>query len=106
MRLWVQVRCTAPSSLSVRASVPVASTAQVTLPVEVLGVDSAGSNSNKDVVVTEGGAVVFDSSGMSAGAAELSAGLNSAELTVDHAGRQVVVVSTGSGAFDFNVMTK
>ena len=107
-RLWAQVQCSASPTLSVRAEVPLASTAQVVLPIAaVLGAESARSS----VVVIEdiSRAVLYPSDAGNARGGH-TPDPNSVDVTpltavsdTDHAGRSIVYVDMGSGVYELSM---
>ena len=103
-RLWAQVQCSALPILDVHVEVPLASTAQVVLPVRsVIGMDSG----RDEVVVTDSisGTVLFpvDADGPVHSPDVVDVLPMTAVAGMDHAKRKIVTISIGSGVYDLSM---
>ena len=86
--LWAEVRCSAPAEVHASVTLPVGATGTLHLP--------SGTHGIERPAVFEGGAPLA-----LGGAAAAAPGVRGVARAIDHAGRDVVAVTLGSGAFDF-----
>lgn len=101
-RLWAQVRCSAPPMLSVRVEVPLASTAKVVLPVSAVA-GEGGAHGSVRVVEDKSRAVLYPDGVHGRGSSAVDVTPVTASADSDHAGRAVVSVGMGSGAYELSM---
>ena len=85
--LWAEVRCSEPSQIEARITLPVGSTGLLRLPAALHGIG--------DAMLSEGGRR------LNLGPQGTDTGLLLVSRALDHAGRSVRDVEVGSGSFAF-----